>query len=220
MLEHLSQPSSRALAPMERISEVLFALIMALTFTCSFSVAAAGREDVRAMLVGALGCNLAWGFIDAALYLMGAFSATSHSLLRLNALRQVTDPATAHQIIARAMPPVLASLLSPSDFEAMRQKLNQMPELLLRPRLGRQEWCGAFAVFLTVVLTTLPVIAPFALIEEVKRALRVSNCIAIVMLFLAGYALGRHSGYRPIRMGLVMVVLGAALVGITIALGG
>jgi len=47
-------PSTRILEPMERITEVLFALIMVLTFTCSFSVAGAGREDVRTMLVGAL----------------------------------------------------------------------------------------------------------------------------------------------------------------------
>ena len=53
------------LEPMERISEILFGLIMVLTYTCSFSVAGAGREEVRTMLVGALGCNLAWGVIDA-----------------------------------------------------------------------------------------------------------------------------------------------------------
>ena len=53
----------------------LFALIMVLTFTCSFSVAGAGREQVRTMLIGALGCNLAWGIIDAVFYLMGSFGA-------------------------------------------------------------------------------------------------------------------------------------------------
>ena len=51
----------RELDPMERVSEILFGLIMVLTFTCSFSVLRAGREDVREMFIGALGCNLAWG---------------------------------------------------------------------------------------------------------------------------------------------------------------
>jgi len=51
----------RVLEPNERISEVLFGLIMVLTFTGSLSVAESGRDDVRAMLIGALGCNLAWG---------------------------------------------------------------------------------------------------------------------------------------------------------------
>jgi hypothetical protein len=32
----------------------------ALTFTTTISLATAGREDVRTMLLGALGCNIAW----------------------------------------------------------------------------------------------------------------------------------------------------------------
>ena len=51
----------RLLDPMERISEVLFGLIMVLSFTCSFSVADAGRSEVRKMLIGALGWNLSLG---------------------------------------------------------------------------------------------------------------------------------------------------------------
>ena len=55
------ESSKRVLDPIDRVSEVLFGLIMVLTFTGSLSVAEAGRDDVRAMLIGALGCNLAWG---------------------------------------------------------------------------------------------------------------------------------------------------------------
>ena len=51
-------------------------------------------------------------------------------------------------------------------------------------------------------------------------ALRVSNGIAIAMLFLTGYSLGRHAGYHPWGVGLSMVGIGLLLVGITIALGG
>jgi hypothetical protein len=61
----------RVLDPVARASEILFWLIMVLTFTASLTATEAGRSDVRAMLVGALGCNLAWGIIDAAMFLMG-----------------------------------------------------------------------------------------------------------------------------------------------------
>ena len=54
-------PSKRVLDPIDRVSEVLFGLIMVLTFTGSLSVAEAGRDDVRTMLIGAVGCNVAWG---------------------------------------------------------------------------------------------------------------------------------------------------------------
>ena len=70
----------RALDPIDRLSEVLFGLIMVLTFTGSLSVYEAGREDVRTMLVGALGCNVAWGLIDAVFYLMGCLAEKGRDL--------------------------------------------------------------------------------------------------------------------------------------------
>jgi VIT1/CCC1 family predicted Fe2+/Mn2+ transporter len=61
----------RVLDPVERASEIVFGLLMALTFTGSLSVASAGREEVRTMMAAALGCNLAWGLADAVMYLVG-----------------------------------------------------------------------------------------------------------------------------------------------------
>jgi hypothetical protein len=220
MLESLTNPGERVLDPMERISEVLFALIMVLTFTCSFSVADAGREQVRTMLLGALGCNLAWGIIDAVFYLMARFSERGRGLLALGALREVSSPAEAHKIIAQSLPPVLVSVLSSSDLETMRERLSHVGDISQQSRLTKREWLGAFGVFLIVVLSTLPVIIPFALIANAGRALRTSNAIAVIMLFLAGYAFGRHAGHHPWRMAITMVLLGAAMVGITILLGG
>jgi len=49
---------------------------------------------------------------------------------------------------------------------------------------------------------------------------RCRNGIAIAMLFMSGYAFGRYSGFRPVRVGLVMVVVGMAMVATTSALGG
>jgi hypothetical protein len=220
MPDNLIKSSRRHLEPMERISEVLFGLIMVLTYTCSFSVAGAGQEEVRTMLVGALGCNLAWGFIDAVFYLMGSFSVFGQGILKLKALRQVAKPSEAYQIIADALPPLLVSVLSTEDFEHMRQELNRLPNLPSRPRLQKDDWLGAIGVFLIVVVATFPVVIPFALISEPRHALRVSNGIAIAMLFLTGYAFGRHAGHRPCGMGLAMVLLGGVMVAITIALGG
>ena len=75
MPENSSERSSkRVLEPIDRVSEGLFGLIMVLTFTGSLSVAEAGRSEVRTMLIGALGCNLAWGIIDGVLYLMGCMA--------------------------------------------------------------------------------------------------------------------------------------------------
>jgi VIT1/CCC1 family predicted Fe2+/Mn2+ transporter len=56
--------------------------------------------------------------------------------------------------------------------------------------------------------------------REAVPALRISNAIAVVLLFVAGYAFGRITGRRPVWAGTAMVALGSILVGLTMALGG
>jgi len=65
-----------------------------------------------------------------------------------------------------------------------------------------------------------PVVIPFIFMRNAGPALRVSNLVAIVMLFLMGYAFGRMTGRHPWLVGISMVILGSILVGLTIALGG
>src|SRR5688572_23328981 len=54
----------------DRISEILFGLIMALTFTCTISITQSDKASVNDMLIAALGCNTAWGLVDAVLYVL------------------------------------------------------------------------------------------------------------------------------------------------------
>ena len=220
MSDDPAKSSKRVLEPNERISEVLFGLIMVLTFTGSLSVADAGRDDVRTMLIGALGCNLAWGIIDGVFYLMGCLSEQGRGIRSLRALRKAPNPEAAHRVIAGALPPMVAATLGPAEYESVRQKLLQLPKPPTHPRLRKTEWLGALAVFLWVFLITFPVAIPFLFMDKVGQALRASNAIAIGLLFLSGYAFGRTAGYHPWLTGLAMVVLGSVLVGITMALGG
>src|ERR1700742_3516219 len=97
MPDELLKTSKRVLEPIERVSEVLFGLIMVLTFTGSLSIAEAGRDDVRAMLIGAVGCNLAWGIIDAVLYLMGILAERGNGIRTLRAVQKNSDPLEAQK---------------------------------------------------------------------------------------------------------------------------
>jgi hypothetical protein len=210
----------RVLQPAERIAEVLFGLIMVLTFTGSLSVAEADRAEVRTMLIGALGCNLAWGLIDAVLYVMGIMLTRGSDLLTFRALRQTADPDHGRRLIADALPPLVASVLQPAELESIHQRLRQLPEPSGHGRLRMHDWLGALGVFLLVFVSTFPVAIPFMFMHDVGRALRTSNAVAIGMLFILGVAFGRRSARHPWGMGLVMVALGMFLVGMTIALGG
>jgi VIT1/CCC1 family predicted Fe2+/Mn2+ transporter len=220
MSEDPIKSSKRILEPHERISEVLFGLIMVLTFTGSLSIAEAGRNDVRVMLVGALGCNLAWGIIDGVLYLMGCLAEKGRNLMTLRAIRQATDPQKAQRLIAGALPALVASVLQPAELETMRERLQQLPEPPEKARLATEDWLGAVGVFFLVFLSTFPVAIPFIFIQSVPLAMRTSNLVAIVMLLFTGIAYGRCVGRSPWGFGFGMVGLGAILVALTIALGG
>jgi hypothetical protein len=208
------------LEPIDRVSEVLFGLIMVLTFTGSLSVAEVGRDDVRTMLIGALGCNLAWGIIDGILYLMGCLAERGRGLLALRAARTATDPEEVKNLVLNSLPPAIASIMAPAELETISRRLKELPEPPAHARLERNDWMGGLGVFLLVFLCTFPVVIPFIFMHSAVPALRVSNVIAIVMLFLTGYAFGGLSGYRSWLFGISMVVLGMILVGMTIALGG
>jgi hypothetical protein len=220
MAEKPDTPRKRLLDPSERLSEILFGLIMVLTFTCTFNVAQAGQGGVREMLLAALGCNLAWGIIDAVFYLMACFSELGHNLLTFRAVRKAANPSEGQRIIGDAIPPVFVSVLPPGELESMRQRLLQMPEPSARPRLGKDDWLASVGVFLLVFLSTFPVVIPFMIFKDVTHALRISNGVAIVMLFLSGYGFAQYSGLHPWKTGVAMVVLGGAMVAVTILFGG
>ena len=212
-------PFGRVLDPMERISETLFGLIMALTFICSLGVATSGNISIQALLIGALGCNLAWGIVDGGLYLLARINERGARNLTLRAIRQAPDVETARGVIADALPPEVVSVLPAEQLELMRQKVLQSPEPKA-PKLTRRDWIGALGLCLLSFLATFPVVIPFIFISDAKMALRVSYAVAIAMLFGCGYAFGIRSGIKPWAAGLSMVAVGSALVGIAVALGG
>jgi hypothetical protein len=213
-------PSRRILAPEERIAEVLFGLIMVLTFTGSLSIAEAGRDDVRAMLIGALGCNIAWGVIDAILYLMTTIADRARGLRTLRAVRSAPNASAAEAHILQALPEPLAAVIQPGELASLHERLTKLPEPPRVARLSAGDWKGALGVFLLVFITTFPVAIPFMVLHEAGPAMRASNIIAVSMLFVLGFALGRVTGRNPWLAAIGMVILGAILVAGTIALGG
>ena len=208
------------LNPLERFSEIVFGLIMVLSFTGALSVAEVGREDIRLMLLGAIGCNLAWGIIDAAFYLISCLAERRRNVTILRSVQEATDPTHAQRIIADALPEPVAHALQSADFERMREHLRRLPAPTDWPRLTAENWRGALGVFLLVFLSTFPVVVPFVFMQDPRLALRVSNVVAITMLFGAGCLLAGYAGMRRIRTGLTMVGIGAVLVALTIVLGG
>jgi VIT1/CCC1 family predicted Fe2+/Mn2+ transporter len=63
----------QVLQPVERVSEIIFGTLMAMTFIGALNVGA-DRLEVRTALAAALGCNIAWGLADAVMYVVGTLT--------------------------------------------------------------------------------------------------------------------------------------------------
>ena len=208
------------LNPVDRVSEMLFGLFMALTFVGAVSAATAGREQVRTMFIAALGCNLAWGLVDAVMYLVRTIVGRGRVLTVARAVRDAGDAAAGRRRVEEALPEVAARLLSTDEIEAMRARIVALPALPERPKLHRDDLLGAIGIFFIVVAATFPVVLPFVIFSNVAAAQLASRAIALAMLFGGGLALGRYAGYGSLRTGFAMMALGLALVAAIMALGG
>ena len=209
----------RLLDPLERISEVIFGLIMALTFTGTLSVVQADRAEVKDMLIGAIGCNIAWGLVDAVMYLVSIVIFRARGATILKFVQATDDHARANEHIAEHLPPVIASAIEENGLDAIREKLKALPAIPNR-KLTARDFKGALGVFILVVLSTFPPVIPFLFISNAANALRVSNAVSILMMFLCGWLLARYAGNNKWLTGIIIALLGVALVLITIALGG
>jgi len=219
--QHFEQETrAPLLSPVDRVSELLFGLFMALTFVGVVSMATSARDEIRTMLHAALGCNLAWGIVDAVMYLVRTITERGRSLTLVRSVQAAPNTETGRRIIQDALPPGMTKLIATDEIESIRGRVTALPNLPARPRLQRDDFLVAIGIFLIVVASTFPVALPFVVFDDARLALAVSRAIAVAMMFLGGLALGRYAGYGSWKTGVMMAGLGLAVVIVVIALGG
>ncbi len=187
---------------------------MTLTFTLGAGMLLheEGREGARELLVATIGCNLAWGIIDGALYVVGQLFERNRKRRLACEAGAARDDATAIALLARELDDIMLPVLD--DAERIRGM-----------RIGwsgitRQDLFGAFASFLLVFACSLPAAVPFMLLDDPVLALRVSNALLVALMFVLGYRLARHTMGNPWWVGLALALVGTLLTVIAIALGG
>ncbi len=218
-LRVITESRKRVLDPIDRISEIIFGLIMVLTFTGTVRVAQEGREGIRDILVAALGCNLAWGIVDGVMYVVGCVVDRARRVAVLRGVR-AASPEGARRIVLSALPEGVALVTDDAGADRMVAQARALSEVPIRAGIAWDDVKGALACFLLTVAATFPPVIPFLLVQDVRRALWISNGVAVVSLFLAGRALGKAAGVSVAAFGLVMVLVGVVLVIVTILLGG
>ena len=211
---------SAVLNPVDRISEVLFGLIMVLTFTGAISASTDGREDVRELLWAALGCNVAWGLVDAIMYLMNIAVERGHSITVVDKIQEAKSADEATAILKDEIQPVIAGLLTPTELNELSNRLKRLPKPSKAHVItGVDLWAGV-QIFLLVFLCTFPVAIPFGIFDDLSIAMRASNGVALILLFVGGFLLAGYAGFRRIITAIVYTLIGVSLVALTMALGG
>jgi VIT1/CCC1 family predicted Fe2+/Mn2+ transporter len=202
---------------------VLFGLVMVLTFTLGAGlIVKEGTEATNRMLLGILGCNVAWGLIDGAMYIMSSMLDRSRKARLLQSVQKAASEEAALAMVRRELDPRLEPFTSLEErtrlYPAVLNRLVKVtPE---RTPVKKEDICGAIIVFWLVFLSTIPAVVPFLVFRDRFMALRVSNLLLLTMLFLVGYRWARATHSNPWIVGSVLFVAGLAMVAIAMALGG
>lgn len=211
---------SAVLEPIDRISEIIFGLIMVLTFTGSISISNDGEQEIRELLWAALTCNVAWGLVDAIMFVMNVLFERGYSLKVIRKFKQSDNKETAREILKAGIQPIVSALLKDEELDQLGERIKQLPEPSKKILLSGKDILAGVQIFLLVFLCTFPVAIPFLLIEDVGTALRTSNGVTLLLLFVGGYKLAQYAGFRPVLNALIYTFIGVLLIVFTIALGG
>jgi len=214
---------ARHLDPLDRLSEFLFGLVMVLSFTLGAGlIIDEGEQATRQMLLAIIGCNIAWGLIDGAMYIISSLCERSGKARLLDSLQKAGSERDATTLVGN----VLDDRLEPYTSEEERKQLyaeivqrlrNVSPQ---RTRLTLDDLGGALACFFLVLLAAVPAVLPFLLIDDRHLALRVSNLLLVGLLFLTGWHWARATHSNPWVFGTSFLVAGLGMVFIAMAFGG
>ena len=216
---------TRHLDPGSSLGEVLFGLIMTLTFTlgAGIIIEEEGIEGVRTLLLATIGCNIAWGIIDGALYVIGEVFDRGR-LMRLGQnIRATPDEATARALVAGELDEVLEPVTTGEERSALYSRVVEHVRQRQAPRHGgvtRDDLLGALVCFWLVFFASFPAALPFFFFDDPWVALRVSNGVLLFLMFYAGFSWAKYSLANPWAAGMSFLLVVLGLVAVAIALGG
>ena len=223
-MQRMRDFATQHLDPGSHMGEALFGLIMTLTFTlgADLVIQEEGREGTRQMLIGILGCNLAWGIIDGVLYLLGCAFERGRVQRIGYEVRKARNPDQARRLVAGELDELLAPLTDPQQRDALYSAIVQRvkTEPTLPEPITRKDLLGGLESGLLVFSCSIPAVLPFLVFDQPQVALRVSNTILLALLYYLGYRHARHTLAKPWIAGFVFLLAGLLLVVLTIQLGG
>jgi len=210
----------RYLDPSDRLDELLFGLIMVLSITLGVGLATDEGGSTVALTI--FGCNLAWGLIDGIMYIVTQLYDRSRKAQLIKALRSTNSDAEQIATVGSVLDDELSPLTSEDErrtlYLEISRRLNGVS--IQQTRVVADDVYGALAIVWLVVLASVPAVLPFLFITDRFVAARVSNALVLVALFAVGFGFARTIHANQWTVGISTAVLGLAMVGIVMLLGG
>jgi hypothetical protein len=214
----------RYLDPGETLAEVLFGLIMVLTITAGAEILSTSDAlDTHTLVAAAIGCNIAWGVIDAVLFVLGSMFYRSQRARFFRGLRTARSEAEALAAIQEEFGLEDEPLAVPPEDRARFYRSILAISVHAEPARVRLRWrdfVSGFVVFVLVSATAIPGVLPFLLLDDSYVALRLSNAVLILLLIVVGYWWAHYTDAPPWRAALIVLLLGVSMVSIAVTLGG
>lgn len=213
----------QALDPADRLAEVTCGLIMVLSILLTAGYYVVGSPDpARSLLIAAIGCNVAWGLIDGFFYVGYALIDRSKHARMITGVRSAPNKPEAEKFIRDNLESDLFEALDAGEQERALGVVYdglidaEVPETTV----NREDLSSLLGAFTLNFLATLPATIPFLLIPDWRVALRVSNLVCVVMLFVMGYRFAGYIHANPWKIGGLLMAFGIGMVGIAVLLGG
>ena len=210
------------LTPSERLSEALYSLILVLTVISAIEITIArDQQPSSTILFVALGASVAWGMVDAVVYVLTGLHKRNHQVRVVSRVKKRQKSDAIRQIDDELEDSLIGVLDKKERDRIAEQVFATMQDATpLRQGVTKDDVLGGIASFLISFIIVLPPLMPFILNLPLDYGIRLSNVIAVAMLFIVGYVSGGLGGMNRIRWALTITVLGVVIVLVTILLGG
>jgi hypothetical protein len=222
---------ARVLDPLDRLVEGIYSVLIVLTFTLaaralqsqSGEATVDGSKVLMQLFVAALGCAIAWGLIDGAMYVLTCVFERGKDLRLYRLIRDAPSLEDGITVLSDELDDEMGTLATSAERRQIYTSLYERLRTSPPPRGGfeKADFAGGFGVFIVALGAALPVVLPLVILPgSVEFRLRVTNLVAFVMLFAMGYRWGQYAGGKPLLTGLLLCLLGIIMMLVAIPLGG
>ncbi len=170
-----------------------------------------------------LGAAIAWALIDGLMLVLLSVLERGEKHRFLQALQAADSDEEAVAVIADEFDFVLEPIASETKRRLLyADVLEHLRDSQPRPAgFQREDLVEGLSAALVAMLAAVPSLLPLWLWrDEALAALRISNIVSFIILFILGYRWGRYTGANPWKIGALLVLAGVLLTAIAIPLGG